>query len=379
VPERQSVRAGRRSPKAWGHRRAGRPWQPGLELLAERLRRLGGRCELGLLRGADLPDPLRLLGRCRQLPGHLFDVLTALLEVLIEQFEILLGGLGKRGGGGVGLQLGLCGLRGGRLFGDLLGVRGGGLLGIARLRVGHLRDRLFSRCPGRLGGRLRPIERGERLGTDRRERLVAFAIEQILVALGQPQRLRRLAEGFVERRELGRRRRLVVGHEDRDPERTRLGPLPLRVADGEDPDPVRSRRQTEPIGGDRRLDDDLRVGRADDERQLVEHLRGTERRLVAPHAEGDLVDPPVVEEVRRHRELVERRELNQLRLRLLDDQRRRPVEGGEDLHGGLRPAAMPLGIGKLEAGKPRLGASGRPGALRRGEICSGDRQRREPA
>ena len=323
---------------------------------------------------------LGLLGRCGELPRHLFDVLAALLQILIEQVQILLGRLRERGGGGIGLGLGLGGLVGGGLLGGLRRLRGGCLLGRRGGGVGSLGSGLGGFLLGRLGGGLGPLQRRQRLLPDRGEDLLALLVEHVLVALGQAERLRRLPEGLVERGELRRRRGLAVGHEHRDPERPRLGPLPLRVADGELPDAAGSGREAEAIGGDRRLHDELRVGGANDQRQLVEELGGAERGFVSPDPEGDLVDPPVVEEVGRDGKLVERRQLDQLRLRLLDDQRRRAIDGGDDLHRRLRSAAVPLRVGKLERRPRRWGTPRRaPGLVGCHDRRLGHRQHRQPA
>ena len=351
-----------------------------LELLPEGLRRGGRGGELLLLRRGHRRRLLRLLGRCGELPRHLFDVLATLLQILIEQVQILLGRLRERGGGGIGLGLGLGGLVGGGLLGGLFRLRGGRLLGRRGGGVGSLGSGLGGFLLGRLGGGLGPIQRRQRLRPDRGEDLLALLVEHVLVALGQAERLRRLPEGLVERGELRRRRGLVVGHEHRDPERPRLGPLPLRIADGELPDAAGARGKAEAIGGDRRLEDELRVGGANDQRQLVEELRGAERGFVTPDPEGDLVDPPVVEEVGRDGELIERRQLDQLRLRLLDDQRRRTIDRGDDLHRRLRSAAVPLRIGKLERRPRRRGTPGRaPGLAGCHDRSLGHRHRRQPA
>ena len=127
---------------------------------------------------------LGLLGRCGELPRHLFDILAALLQILIEQVQILLGRLRERGGGGIGLGLSLGGLVGGGLLGGLFRLRGGRLLGRRGGGVGSLGSGLGGFLLGRLGGGFGPIQRRQRLLPDRGEDLLALLVEYVLVALG---------------------------------------------------------------------------------------------------------------------------------------------------------------------------------------------------
>ena len=129
---------------------------------------------------------------------------------MIEQFQILLGRLRERGGGGIGPGLGLGGLVSGCLLGCLRRLRGGSLLGGRGGGVGRLGSGLGGFLLGRLGGGLGPIQRRQRLLPDRGERFLALLVEHVFVALGQAERLRRLPEGLIERGELRRRRGFAV-------------------------------------------------------------------------------------------------------------------------------------------------------------------------